>query len=78
MFWGQFQEKPDTVLWQELRQAKLWEGPAERGVERLSAQGSDGGFCRKGGRSAFGSGTRRPLCASAGRPTPRTQEMRRT
>jgi len=25
-----------------------------------------------------GSGTRRPLCASAGRPTPRTQEMRRT
>jgi len=36
-------------------------------------------FCLKeGGRSAFGSGTRRPLCASAGRPTPRTQEMRRT
>jgi len=32
----------------------------------------------KGGRSAVGSGTRRPLCASAGRPTPRTQEMRRT
>jgi large subunit ribosomal protein L33 len=30
------------------------------------------------GPAGFGSGTRRPLCASADRPTPRTQEMRRT
>jgi len=33
---------------------------------------------KKGAGRLTDSGTRRPLCASAGRPTPRTQEMRRT